>query len=145
MEIILPTIFDNRHEKYMWTIIPIILIAVLFVGFILPMMIFIGWNSVEIIMVFVLATFFCLTLGLWYHLTVPSFIILDFNVIVLDKAVKREIIPLDFVIRVKKISNGVLFLRMMDGREVFRSGIDNMILYHLINYINLRNKRNAQL
>jgi hypothetical protein len=139
METIIPAVFDNRHEKRKWTIIPVILLSVFFVGIFLPIMIFIRLNSAEIMVAFILTVMACMTMYLWYHLMVPSFVILDHHFLILERKVRKEMIPLDLVVRAKRISNGVLFLKMADGKQIIRSGIDNMILYHLTNYIGIRN------
>jgi hypothetical protein len=131
METIIPAVFDNRHEKRKWTIIPVILLSVFFVGIFLPIMIFIRLNSAEIMVAFILTVMACMTMYLWYHLMVPSFVILDHHFLILERKVRKEMI--------QRISNGVLFLKMADGKQIIRSGIDNMILYHLTNYIGIRN------
>ncbi len=103
-------------------------------------MIYIGFNSAEISIAFVLTVVACMTIYLWYHLMVPSFVILDHHFLILEKMAKNEMIPLDLVVRAKRISNGVLFLKMADGKQIFRSGIDNMIMHHITKYIGIRNK-----
>ena len=141
MELIIPAIFDNRHEKRKWTLMPVILLSFIFVGIFLPIMIFIGFNSVEIAIAFILTLIACTALGMWYYLTIPSYIILDHYFIIMEKMTRNEVIPLDLITRAKRISNGVLFLKMADGKQIIRSGIDNMILYHTTKYIGLRNMR----
>ncbi len=139
METIIPAVFDNRHEKRKWIAIPIIFIVVVFGCIFLPIMIFVELNSDIIVVTFILIVLVSMTLVLWYHITVPSHVILDHHFLVLEKVMKREAIPLDLIIRAKKISNGVLFLKMANGKQIFRSGIDNMIMYHIMKYIGIRN------
>jgi hypothetical protein len=134
MDIILPAVFDNRHEKNKWTLIPIIFISIILIFAFLPMIMIVQRNAIELLIFFCVAFAFCMILGLWYHFTIPSYVILDPNLILFDRFFKIEMYPFVIIKGISRSSNGILVMKMLDGRNLVKVGIDNMIIYHLKEY-----------
>ena len=134
MDIPLPAVFDNRREKYKWTLVPIIFIGIILIFAFLPMIMIVQRNAIELLMFFCAAFAFCMILGLWYFFTIPSFVVLDPNFVLFDRFIKMEIYPFAIIRGIKRNSNGILAMKMLDGRNLVKVGIDNMIIYQLSKY-----------
>jgi hypothetical protein len=131
MELLLPAMFDNRREKYKWTLMPFTgLLLMLLFGFV-PMVIFLSIEIVVLISIFSIAIFLLIILGFWYLVSIPSFIILDPNFIFMKRFGMKEYHPLNQIARITRMSSGIIHIKMQNGKEIIRVGINDGIILQL--------------
>lgn len=135
MDLYLPAVFDNKREKIKWTVIPIIGMGLIILCCFVPIAIFVQRSIRVLITIFFIAIIFLAILGVICYVSIPLYIILKSNYIYLDKPIKKEVYPLTFIRSIDRGSSGVLILKMIDGREIVRTGIDDRIIYYLKGFL----------
>lgn len=135
MNLRLPAIFNNKREKIKWTVTPIIGMGLIILCCFVPIAFLVQRSIRLLITIFFIAIIFLAILGVICYVSIPTYIILNRNYIYLNRPIKKEVYSLAFIRGIDRGSSGVLILKMIDGREIVRTGIDDRIIYYLRGFL----------
>jgi hypothetical protein len=134
MELMLPAMFDNRHEKNRWVLMPFIgLLLIIIFGFV-PILLILRADISMLTLIFSIAFILLIILGMWYLISIPAYIFLDSNFIFMRRFGMREYHPLRGMAQISRMSSGIMLIKMKNGKEIIRMGIDDRIILQLIEF-----------